>query len=223
MSTSRETCDLFFYLKRKDWKGFKRHLRQFNKITYKDTFMPFICWLSGHKPYVTISSGDEIYDTYIKDFSYACKRCNKYIKNYNHQLPGLSFEDTLFFEYIKKDFCNHGEIDYEIINGNLIYIKFQKFLPTYWKFDEYKQHFLHKIKDYLKSRLIYFKFDLLPHNPDKINVKFSFIPFYYSQDYEMMVSYKEQEDIEFNKKFNKLIEENELKLSYKIQENNENL
>jgi hypothetical protein len=217
MATGRETRDLFFYLKRKDWKSFRRHLRQFDKQTYLDTFMPFVCKIKGHKPYVTIDCVSDINSQYVKQEAYACERCFKFLKDYEYNLPGLTYKDTLFLKYLERNYCKSG-IEYNIVNGDLIYFTFEKYLLTNWSFEEYKSNLLHRIKKYLKSRLIGFQIEQVPFDSMRLKVKFSFIPSDYIGDYEMLVSYNEEEDRKFNEKFKNLTEENELKLSYQISE-----
>ena len=72
MGDGRETRDLFHYIKYKNWKKTWNLIINFDRITYEDTFMPLVCKIKGHKPYLP----DEKYEP----DSWACKRCNRYIK-----------------------------------------------------------------------------------------------------------------------------------------------
>ncbi len=71
MGCSRETRDLFFYIKRKHWSRSWRLIKTFDRIAYEDTFMPLFCKIKGHKPYQT--------DKQYEPDSWACSRCNRYI------------------------------------------------------------------------------------------------------------------------------------------------
>jgi hypothetical protein len=112
MSTGRETCNLFFYLKKRDFKRFWYHLKKFNKLTYKDTFMPIVCYFKGHKPYAAIDSVSDINDRHIRNYAYGCSRCGIFIKNANYKLPDLDFYDTLLVNYIKRHYSK--DVTYKV-------------------------------------------------------------------------------------------------------------
>lgn len=80
MGASRETQNIFFYIKRKQYKKTWSLIKNFNRITYIDTFMPIICKIKGHKPYKT--------EPELDSNEWACKRCHRYI-NYNPRLEKL--------------------------------------------------------------------------------------------------------------------------------------
>jgi len=70
MGASRETQNLFFYIKNKKWRKVYYLIKNFDKTTYDDTFGPIFCKILGHKPFKTYEG------------EWGCNRCNKYI-NYN--------------------------------------------------------------------------------------------------------------------------------------------
>lgn len=74
MPAARETQNLLFFFKHKNYKKIWFLIKHYDKTTHKDTFMPFICKLKGHKPYQT--------DPFDEPNSWACNRCNRFI-NYN--------------------------------------------------------------------------------------------------------------------------------------------
>ena len=71
MSTSRQSQDMLLYLKNKNFKYVWNLIKNFDKTTYDDTFMPIICNLKGHKAYQPDEKNDPN--------EYACKRCHRYI------------------------------------------------------------------------------------------------------------------------------------------------
>lgn len=82
MGACRETCNIFYYLrlffKERKSSYLKRVwylTRHFNKLTYEDSFMPIVCRIKGHKPYQP--------DAKYEPESWACKRCHRYIPNFN--------------------------------------------------------------------------------------------------------------------------------------------
>ena len=72
MANCRESQNIFYFLKSKNWNRVFYLIKHFNKTTYEDTFMPIICKIKGHIPYQP--------DKWETDW--ACKRCHRYI-NYN--------------------------------------------------------------------------------------------------------------------------------------------
>jgi hypothetical protein len=75
MGSSRESQNLFYYIKIRNWRNFWRFIKHFNKTTYEDTFMPIICKMIGHIAYQ--------FDKDCDPNEWACKRCHRYIVNYN--------------------------------------------------------------------------------------------------------------------------------------------
>lgn len=70
MGASRQTQNLFFYIKNKQFKTAWFFIRNFNKTTYEDTFMPIVCKIRGHIGYQPdLNEPNE----------WACKRCHRYI------------------------------------------------------------------------------------------------------------------------------------------------
>ena len=84
MGACRETQNIFYYLKNKnyksDWYFTKSMILKRDKTTYEDTFMPIVCKIKGHKPYQP--------DPSFEPEDWACKRCHRYIK-YNPRLEKL--------------------------------------------------------------------------------------------------------------------------------------
>ena len=80
MGSSRQTQNLFYYIKVKNWKSFWWYIKHFDKATYEDTFMPIICKIKGHNAY----QPDRIYEPN----DWACGRCHRYIK-YNSRKEKL--------------------------------------------------------------------------------------------------------------------------------------
>lgn len=151
--TSTETQDLFWYLKKKDWKGLKKQLKNFNKMTLDDTFKSLICAIKGHThPVVAIDWASEINDKYIIQTAYACKRCRKYLSNYNHIIEPLSYKDTVFYEYLMRDYSNNIQI---IKDGRRITFKLKKRITqnSSLTFDEWYERFFRDTKSYLEVRL----------------------------------------------------------------------
>ena len=70
MGACRESQNLFYHLKAKNYKKFWQLLKRFDKITYDDTFMPLVCKIIGHKEYVS--------DEWEDPVEFACKRCHRY-------------------------------------------------------------------------------------------------------------------------------------------------
>lgn len=70
MGACRETQNLVYFLKQKNYKKFWHNVRRFNRITFDDTFMPYVCKVIGHKEYITDFNDDPL--------EYACKRCHRY-------------------------------------------------------------------------------------------------------------------------------------------------
>lgn len=71
MGAGRQTEDIFFYIKRNQFKSAWYYITHFRKITFDDTFMPLVCKIKGHDAYQP--------DQYEPD-EWACKRCHRYIK-----------------------------------------------------------------------------------------------------------------------------------------------
>lgn len=76
MATCRQSQNIFFYIKNKEYKHAliltKEMITKRDKITYEDTFMPIVCKMKGHKAYLP--------DPKDEPNEWACKRCNRYIK-----------------------------------------------------------------------------------------------------------------------------------------------
>lgn len=70
MGACRESQNIFQRIKNKNYKGAWYLIRHFNKLTYEDTFMPIICKIKGHKPYLP---------KHWEPDEWACKRCHRYI------------------------------------------------------------------------------------------------------------------------------------------------
>lgn len=79
MGASRETQNIFFFLRIKKYKHVWYLIKNFNKTTYSDTIGPIICKYFGHKPY---------HHPNFEPDEYACKRCNRYV-DYNARLEKL--------------------------------------------------------------------------------------------------------------------------------------
>lgn len=71
MGACRESQNIFYFIKNKNWKRTWHLIKNFEKMTYDDTFMPIVCKIKGHRPYLP----DEFYEPN----DWACKRCHKYI------------------------------------------------------------------------------------------------------------------------------------------------
>lgn len=71
MGACRETQDLFREYKNKNWKRFWWLIKNYNKTTHEDTWMPLICKMKGHKPYQP--------DPKWEPDEWACKRCHRWI------------------------------------------------------------------------------------------------------------------------------------------------
>jgi len=80
MGCGRETQNLFHYIKYKNWNKTWKLIKNFDRITFDDTFMPLICKINGHKPYQP--------DKQYEPDSWACNRCHRYI-NYNSRKEKL--------------------------------------------------------------------------------------------------------------------------------------
>jgi hypothetical protein len=76
MGACRETQNIFYYIKNKNYKyAFnltKRMIKYRDKTTYEDTFMPIVCRIKGHKAYQP--------DPDFEPEDWACKRCHRFIK-----------------------------------------------------------------------------------------------------------------------------------------------
>jgi len=79
MGASRETHNIFYYIKNKNFKRAWYWIKHFDKLTYEDTFMPIVCKIKGHKAYQPEPELDP---------DWACKRCHRYIK-YNPRFEKL--------------------------------------------------------------------------------------------------------------------------------------
>jgi hypothetical protein len=80
MGASRELQNIFLMIKYKEYHRAWHFIKNFNKTTYEDTFMPYVCKIKGHKPYQT--------DKENEPNEWACKRCHRYIK-YNSRKEKL--------------------------------------------------------------------------------------------------------------------------------------
>lgn len=80
MGACRESQDIFRMLKNKNYKKVWYLIKNFNSLTYGDTFGPIICKIRGHKAYQP--------DAKNEPKEWACKRCHKFIK-YNMRLEKL--------------------------------------------------------------------------------------------------------------------------------------
>ena len=70
MGSSRESQDIIRALKYENFKRFWYLIKNFNRLTYDDTFMPLVCKILGHKPYQPV----------INEPEWACRRCHRFIK-----------------------------------------------------------------------------------------------------------------------------------------------
>ena len=80
MGACRESKNIFWYIKLKQFRKVWRLIKRFDKETYEDTVMPTICKIKGHKPYQV--------NQHEEQDEWACKRCHRYI-NYNPRLEKL--------------------------------------------------------------------------------------------------------------------------------------
>lgn len=165
-----------------------------------DTFMPIICHFRGHKPYPAIHWANEINDSYSENYGYACSRCGQYIRNYKYQLPGLTYKDTLFIEYIKKEYSKN--LTYNVIEGtgDIIKISFNKehnkdkSITDELDFNGIPfltNRILSDFQGYLNHRLIGIQFD--KRTEHLLYVSLTFLPSDYRGDYEMMTTYNTPE------------------------------
>ncbi len=72
MGCSRESQNLFFCIRDKNWRRFWWLLKRFDKATRLDTFMPIVCWFLGHKKYQP--------EPKFEPNEWSCKRCYRWIK-----------------------------------------------------------------------------------------------------------------------------------------------
>ena len=72
MGACRESQNIFYFIRNKNYNRAWYLMVHFNKLTYEDSFMPIFCKIFGHKKYVP----DSYYPLEV-----ACKRCHQYIKN----------------------------------------------------------------------------------------------------------------------------------------------
>jgi hypothetical protein len=141
MGACRQTQDIFYYIKIGNWKRCWYLIRNFDKLTFQDTFGKFPCMLFGHK-----------YS--IRDFweegegaTYSCNRCHRYINDYKPQLEGLSINDTKMIKWIEEEIKQN--VDYKIIDD---YIK-----VSWRQFGSEKYPLIKRaVEDYLKWRLMEF-------------------------------------------------------------------
>ena len=80
MGASRESQNIFYFIKNKNYKRVWYLIKHFDKTTYEDTIGPIICKMKGHIAYQP--------DTDYNPNEWACKRCHRYIK-YNPRLEKL--------------------------------------------------------------------------------------------------------------------------------------
>ena len=73
MGTCRETKNILFYVKRKQYKRAWKLTKKMDKTTYEDTVMPFVCKVKGHKAYQP--------EPELDPNDWACTRCHKFIKH----------------------------------------------------------------------------------------------------------------------------------------------
>jgi len=71
MGACRESQNIFARIKNKNYKGAWYLVQHFNKTTYEDSFMPYVCKIKGHKYYLP--------DEHEPD-EWACKRCHCFVK-----------------------------------------------------------------------------------------------------------------------------------------------
>jgi len=74
MGACRESKNIFMFLKQKNYNQVWYLLKNYNKTTHEDTFMPIVCKIIGHKPYQP--------DANFEPDEWACRRCHRFI-NYN--------------------------------------------------------------------------------------------------------------------------------------------
>ena len=79
MGACRESKNIFWFIKLKQYKKAWGLIKRFDKMTYDDTFMPYVCKIKGHKPY---------HHPNFDPDEYACKRCHRYV-DYNPRLEKL--------------------------------------------------------------------------------------------------------------------------------------
>lgn len=72
MGACRESQNIFIRIKNKNYGGAWYLIKNFNKITYDDTFMPFICKVKGHIYFLP--------DPENEPNDWACKRCHCFVK-----------------------------------------------------------------------------------------------------------------------------------------------
>lgn len=74
MGCGRESQNIFYFIKNKNYKHAWFLVNHFDKLTYEDTIMPIICKIRGHDAYLSEPNDNE----------WACKRCHRFLPNYNH-------------------------------------------------------------------------------------------------------------------------------------------
>jgi hypothetical protein len=98
MANCRRTCNLFYYIKTYKYKPttlFKEIYRCFKhdrKLTFEDTFMPFVCKIKGHLLYLPNAEWEP--DVWV------CRRCNRFVPNVKlYKTP----KKTLLIEKVKNE------------------------------------------------------------------------------------------------------------------------
>lgn len=74
MGASRQSQNIFYYIKKKEYKSAWYWIKHWDKLTYDDTVGPIICKVKGHVYYQP--------DPEWEPEQYACKRCHRYV-DYN--------------------------------------------------------------------------------------------------------------------------------------------
>lgn len=72
MGACRESQNIFLKIKQKNYSGAWYLIKNFNKITYEDSFMPIVCKIKGHIHYLPDSENEPN--------DWACKRCHNFVK-----------------------------------------------------------------------------------------------------------------------------------------------
>ena len=85
MAACRESQNIFLFMKNGRWKRVWYLIKTFNKTTWGDSFAFYwynmICKIKGHDAYQP--------DARNEPNEWACKRCNRWIPNYNLRFEKL--------------------------------------------------------------------------------------------------------------------------------------
>jgi hypothetical protein len=82
-------------------------IKHFNGQTFEDSFMPIVCRVAGHAPYVPD------WDDFVWQGEVACKRCHHYIKKYPVKYKRLSPRDNMLVAYIEQKTGEKVTVEFE--------------------------------------------------------------------------------------------------------------